>query len=1157
MKKKSVGFYRAAFVFFVISFLTSRFVLTREVFAAFVEPRAVLSDLTMAVLIALLAVLFHKIHVIVSAVFLLFVGIFHVASMEMASALNTFINLADLRYAADGYFMRCSLSILTFPWYTLFLLLSVILYLGALSWVEKLRLLRLTYVVMGIFILVPCLHFLTPKDGEWQSSNLLWLSLTRSIARPDHITGSPETSQINADTLEHVEAFVKSEDVSYSRKTPDSRRNVLLIVLEGIPGVYVRQVQEWTGVKYPVVMSKVSSILEKSLIVPNMIAHNRQTMRGLYSILSGDYCKLSLTSPKIYEYLQLPSELRYPCLPEILTKAGYTTAYLQAADLAFMSKNKFMTASGFQLVLGKEFFQYQYVPFGWGPDDKAFFEQATAFVEDISKKSKPWFLTLLNVGTHHPYAVPEEWCSKFRTRKEAAVAYLDEALGDFIERLKEKGILDETLLIITCDESHGVSRQPFGNYWGLLIAQGSESSAEINPGVFGLIDIPYSILDYLDLTEYSHFISNRSIFREPTTDRRILFGSYLSKRKGIVKKRINNNCVKIYQSSNGELFAPEYTQKIVNADEGNKLSEELEQCRLAADSSLCQSNGKDRTYILLENDVFIVGANEAKLLSSGHYIHIPGGTTVTVELEASTELMEEYDGGVNDACVRLFLQMLESYEKMSILKIPVPALKDLDSLRLSFSFHTEESLPRVWAHLKAISVNHSYSTKLTVERYSIEVKECEAKHDFRINSFFIEGKGGTQCDLRTASLASSIKNYGYNLHHQLGTETKEVIKNKGIGEEHFFEYDYSLDKTNPEIVSLKFGRQACEITFVLGELDKRHDFYMLLIHFNQWDARMQEMVALLNERQVACRGFDTSNGENGVLMQFERSKLKESDMNSVSITVNQPFHHKEILLTSEGEGMDVKIEGFVCQPCLPPVAHAGGGYKGLTYTNSIEALEENSRIFQLFEVDFEWTKDDRLIGLHDWEDGFVRIFGFEIDKPLDYDTFCQLKSEHGFTPLDLSKLKEFLWRNPSARIVTDVKSKNIPALKKISQFFPDFEKRFIPQIYQPDEFLEAINMGYQDIIWTLYRYPHISDPVEIISQLSRWEEKYAVRPFAVTLPVTAVGKGIVEVLLKAGVPAYVHTVNSCDEYVRLRRLGVSSIYTDFIDVTNCFAWDLL
>jgi arylsulfatase A-like enzyme len=209
-----------------------------------------------------------------------------------------------------------------------------------------------------------------------------------------------------------------------------------------------------------------------------MIAHNRQTMRGLYSILSGDYCKLSLTSPKIYEYLQLPSELRYPCLPEILTKAGYTTAYLQAADLAFMSKNKFMTASGFQLVLGKEFFQYQYVPFGWGPDDKAFFEQATAFVEDISKKSKPWFLTLLNVGTHHPYAVPEEWCSKFRTRKEAAVAYLDEALGDFIERLKEKGILDETLLIITCDESHGVSRQPFGNYWGLLIAQGSESSAE-------------------------------------------------------------------------------------------------------------------------------------------------------------------------------------------------------------------------------------------------------------------------------------------------------------------------------------------------------------------------------------------------------------------------------------------------------------------------------------------------------------------------------------------------------------------------------------------------------------------------------------------------------------------------------------------------------
>ncbi len=1146
-----VRLYSFAFVLFIITFCMSRFILIQEVVAAWISPRAVLSDLVMAVLIALLAVLFYKIHLIVSVIFLFLLAAFHVASMEMTTSLNTFINISDLRYATDGYFMKSSLSNLTFPWYTVFLLLNVILYLITLYRTEKSRHIRTACVVVIILPLIIALHFLTPKDGEWHSSNLLWLSITRSIARPAHFSEYSAASEISTDVLEQLEAPVKTETEPYFRKAPNSIRNVLVVVIDGIPGVYVRQVQEYTGVKYPVEMQNLSRIAENTLIVPNFVAHNRQTMRGLYSILTGDYCKLTITTPKIYEYLHIPRELRLPCLPDVLAKAGYTTAYLQAADLAFMSKDRFMSASGFQQVMGKEYFQYQYVPFGWGPDDKAFFEQAGDFIIDMNKKSKPWFITLLNVGTHHPYAVPEELYREFPTRKAAAVAYLDEALNDFVERLREKGVLDETLLIITSDESHGVSGQPYGNYWGLFIAHSPESFTVINPGVFGLIDVPHSILDYLDLTAYSHFFPKRSTFRELNEDRTILFSSYFSDQKGIVMKRINSNCVKIFQSSNGELFSPEYRQKIVNAGEGRKLSDELEQYRVAADSSLYRCEEKNRTYTLLENDVFIVGRKESRLLSSGQYLDIPGGASVTVELEATAELIEEYRDRGSDASIRLFIQMLESYEKMTIPEISIPALRDRDSLQLSFSFYTEENLTRIWAYLKAISVNASHATKLTIKRFSIESKECETIHDFRINHFFMEGEGHNKRDLRSVYISSG-REYN-NLHLQ----NRQSTGDEKFGEKNVLEDGNSQKKAEPVIVQLKFDRHAYEIAFAVDVLDKRYEYYRLSIHFEDMTANIQSLFALLNDCQVACVWFDKRQGGKEVIMHFERSLLKENNVNNIYLPVYQSISDKEVFLTSEGKPEDFEIVSFTLQPCPPPVAHAGGDYRGLLYTNSIEALENNSSCFQLFEIDFEWTRDDRLIGLHDWGDGFVDVFGFKVDGPLDYDTICQLKTVNGFTPLDLTAVREFFVKNPSARIVTDVKSGNINALRKIAEFFPDFAERFIAQIYQPDEFVEVINIGYKDLIWTLYRYPHIYEPAEIMSHINRWEDEYAVRLFAVTIPVPAVEKEIVEVLMKTGIPVYAHTVNMCDEYVRLIRLGVSSIYTDYVDVTKCFVTDSL
>lgn len=176
-------FFYLGFCFLLIMFVIGRFGLLREVVATKLEIRAVFIDLAVAVSIALFAYLLAMINTVMSVLFLLPVCVFYIASMEMAAALNTFINIADLQYATDPHFMKNSLSVLTFPWYTALLIFSMVIYTISMTMVRKNKLLRLKHIGAGIFVSLFTAFFLSRGEGDWNSSNLLLLSITRSISQ--------------------------------------------------------------------------------------------------------------------------------------------------------------------------------------------------------------------------------------------------------------------------------------------------------------------------------------------------------------------------------------------------------------------------------------------------------------------------------------------------------------------------------------------------------------------------------------------------------------------------------------------------------------------------------------------------------------------------------------------------------------------------------------------------------------------------------------------------------------------------------------------------------------------------------------------------------------------------------------------------------------
>ena len=133
---------------------------------------------------------------------------------------------------------------------------------------------------------------------------------------------------------------------------------------------------------------------------------------------------------------------------------------------------------------------------------------------------------------------------------------------------------------------------------------------------------------------------------------------------------------------------------------------------------------------------------------------------------------------------------------------------------------------------------------------------------------------------------------------------------------------------------------------------------------------------------------------------------------------------------------------------LPRVAHAGGGYKGATYTNSREAIVASlERGFEWIEIDFTWTRDRELVCIHDWNGNFTRLFGYETEQALSLQEFKEERSKVSYSLLTIEELAALMVEFPSLVIVSDVKSDSLAALELMRKTLPEAESRVVPQSY--------------------------------------------------------------------------------------------------------------
>jgi hypothetical protein len=413
--------------------------------------------------------------------------------------------------------------------------------------------------------------------------------------------------------------------------------NVLMILIEGLSRGHIFDMRD--PARGPGWLPNLAEFAARHVDFTQYVSLQRQTNRAEYTVLCGDLPNILTADSEMDIYSATSSSERAECLPGFLRRHGLKTMYLQAAPITFMGKDEFLPNAGFSSVLDTKWFSNAYATSGWGVDDRAFFEHAAELILRSQKSDEPWFLTLLTVGTHHPYLIPREWQGRSKVGAfEDSLLYLDAVLKRFFSLLEESHVLDNTLVLVTGDESAGYI---VDNETAEMMTQHSVPLIAAYPGDrptrvhqrFTHSDLALSVADALGLGESSQF-HGRSVFRRYDRGRRLVFGNtYLAKLGAIGPRDELLLCDPGLTTCSGfvvskdDAFLSQLTPRGVSMDEPASLKQAV----FALDRKV-PTESKGRTSLMVPGTVRLRPKADPQLLSYGKYHDTEGPTRASVHL---------------------------------------------------------------------------------------------------------------------------------------------------------------------------------------------------------------------------------------------------------------------------------------------------------------------------------------------------------------------------------------------------------------------------------------------------------------------------------------------------------------------------------------------
>lgn len=245
---------------------------------------------------------------------------------------------------------------------------------------------------------------------------------------------------------------------------------------------------------------------------------------------------------------------QYMAAPEILKNSGYYSAVLHANNKSFWNRDLMYDSFGYDSFFDINSYDVtDENSVGWGLKDKEFFEQSSELMKNLPQ---PFYSRLITLTNHFPFDLDEEdqlideYDSNSQTLNKyfPTVRYQDEALKRFIEKLKEDGLYDNSVIVLYGDH-YGISEnhnEAMGQFLGKEITPFEEVQLQKVPLVIhipgitdkkpqtietvgGQIDIRPTLMNLLGIDTKDHIQFGNDLLSDEKLDFTVLRdGSFIT-----------------------------------------------------------------------------------------------------------------------------------------------------------------------------------------------------------------------------------------------------------------------------------------------------------------------------------------------------------------------------------------------------------------------------------------------------------------------------------------------------------------------------------------------------------------------------------------------------------------------------------------------------
>ncbi|MDG1849742.1 MAG: LTA synthase family protein, partial [Flavobacteriales bacterium] len=222
--------------------------------------------------------------------------------------------------------------------------------------------------------------------------------------------------------------------------------NIVFIILEGWSADNIETLEGLEGIT-----PHFKALEKEGLLFTNFYTNGWTSDQGISSIFS---------SFPVFPYVaiinQIDKSRKLPSLRKSLK--NYHSSFFYGGQLTFGNIKGYLLSQKFDVV--KDHNDYKNLPAGrLGVHDEHMFTQ---FKDELSKLPEPFMSALFTVSSHSPYDFPGEHKLSFNSKSDKyvnSIAYSDQCLGDFIERVKTEKWYKNTLFVMVADHSHRSPRE--------------------------------------------------------------------------------------------------------------------------------------------------------------------------------------------------------------------------------------------------------------------------------------------------------------------------------------------------------------------------------------------------------------------------------------------------------------------------------------------------------------------------------------------------------------------------------------------------------------------------------------------------------------------------------------------------------------------------